>query len=92
MSSEGWIGGAVESARPVPGAGGIIPAVVSVLLFLLTAALYWPATAYNFVSLDDPNYVFDNRQVLRRADLGRACAGRSPRSTPRTGTRSPGCR
>lgn len=39
-------------------------AALAVSLFVATAALFWPATGNDFVSLDDPNYVFGNRQVL----------------------------
>jgi len=34
-----------------------------ILLVLVTIALYWPATRYDFVSLDDPEYVTENPHV-----------------------------
>jgi tetratricopeptide (TPR) repeat protein len=36
---------------------------VCAALFVAAALLYWPATAHDFVSLDDPTYVFDNPRV-----------------------------
>ena len=48
-------GGALEPARPTL-AGGL-------LLALVTIALYWPATRYDFVNYDDPLYVTDNPHV-----------------------------
>ncbi len=36
---------------------------VGLALVALVAALYWPVGEYDFVSLDDPGYVFDNPKV-----------------------------
>jgi tetratricopeptide (TPR) repeat protein len=38
------------------------------LLAAATMALYWPATAYNFVALDDDQYVYDNPWVTHGLD------------------------
>jgi tetratricopeptide (TPR) repeat protein len=38
-------------------------AAVCAALAAAVAALYWPAVGFNFVSLDDPVYVFDNPPV-----------------------------
>ncbi len=35
------------------------------LLVLVTIALYWPATGYDFVNFDDPGYVTGNARVQR---------------------------
>lgn len=35
-----------------------------VLLAALTLALFWPATRYDYINLDDPQYVFGNERVL----------------------------
>ncbi len=35
-----------------------------VLLAALTLALFWPAVGYDYINLDDPQYVFGNARVL----------------------------
>ena len=35
-----------------------------VLLAALTLALFWPAVGFDYVNLDDPQYVFDNPRVM----------------------------
>jgi Flp pilus assembly protein TadD len=48
-----------------------VPAwLLAVLLALMTIALYWPATQYDFVSLDDPDYVTSNVHVQNGLTLG----------------------
>jgi len=42
------------------------------LLAAATLALYWPATRYNFVALDDDQYVYDNPWVSRGLDWSTA--------------------
>ena len=37
--------------------------LIAALLVLVTIALYWPATRYDFSSLDDPEYVTENPHV-----------------------------
>ncbi len=37
--------------------------LMTALLVLVTIALYWPATRYDFVSLDDPEFVTENPHV-----------------------------
>jgi tetratricopeptide (TPR) repeat protein len=37
--------------------------LMAALLVLVTMALYWPATRYDFVRLDDPEYVTENPHV-----------------------------
>jgi len=37
--------------------------LMAAVLVLVTIALYWPATRYDFVSLDDPEYVTENPHV-----------------------------
>lgn len=39
--------------------------VAAVVLILTTVALYWPVTSYNFVTLDDNEYVYENPMVIR---------------------------
>ena len=41
------------------------------LLVLVTIAIYWPATRYDFVNFDDQVYVTANAHVQKRADLGK---------------------
>lgn len=41
---------------------------LSLLLAGATVALYWPATRYSFVALDDDQYVFDNPWVTHGLD------------------------
>ena len=50
---------------PVPGpARPRIPAwLLAILLVLVTIVLYWPATGYDFVNCDDPEYVTANPHV-----------------------------
>ena len=44
---------------------------MAVLLALVTMALYWPATRYDFVDYDDDMYVIANAHVNQRTDLGK---------------------
>jgi tetratricopeptide (TPR) repeat protein len=45
-------------------AGSCFPVwLIAALLVLVTIALYWPATRYDFSSLDDPEYVTENPHV-----------------------------
>ena len=37
--------------------------LTALLLVLVTIALYWPATQYDFVSVDDPNFVTENPHI-----------------------------
>jgi len=37
--------------------------LIAALLVLVTIALYWPATRYDFINLDDPEYVTENPHV-----------------------------
>lgn len=39
--------------------------IVGAGLFLITLALYWPATNYSFVNIDDQAYVYENPEVLK---------------------------
>lgn len=47
-------------------AGGILPAVVLVLLAL---AVFWPAAQYGFINFDDDAYVVDNSRVQQGLTL-----------------------
>jgi hypothetical protein len=58
-----------QKRRP-SGDGDVQPAhflqrqgVLSLLLFLVTAAVFWPATRNDFVNFDDPRYVLTNTRV-----------------------------
>lgn len=42
---------------------GSHPAIISLLLALITLALYWPVTGFEFVNYDDPDYVTQNPQI-----------------------------
>ena len=44
--------------------GLIICITPTVLLVLVTIALYWPATSHDFVNYDDPDNVSQNAHVL----------------------------
>jgi hypothetical protein len=51
--------------------------LLAVLLVLVRAALYWPATSNDFINLDDPDYVTANARVqggLTSRNLGWACS------------------
>src|ERR1035441_5537862 len=37
--------------------------LIAALLMLVTMALYWPATGYDFINFDDPEYVTANPHV-----------------------------
>ncbi|MCX7848046.1 MAG: hypothetical protein N2595_08470, partial [bacterium] len=37
--------------------------VAAVILILMTVVLYWPVTSYNFITLDDNEYVYENPMV-----------------------------
>jgi len=39
--------------------------IVGLLLFVVTLAIYWPATHFPFVSYDDQLYVYENPQVIK---------------------------
>jgi protein O-mannosyl-transferase len=40
------------------------PWLIATLLVLATIALYWPVTGYDFINVDDPDYVAANPHVL----------------------------
>jgi hypothetical protein len=42
-------------------------------LALVTLALYWPVTGYDFVNLDDPGYVTANPHVQGGLTWGSTC-------------------
>ncbi len=55
---------ALTKATAARGARARFPVwLLAVLLVLVTIALYWPATGYDFVNYDDPEYVTANPQV-----------------------------
>jgi protein O-mannosyl-transferase len=39
------------------------PSVIALLLAMVTLALYWPATGFEFVNYDDPRYVVQNTHI-----------------------------
>ncbi len=49
-----------------PGGAGLVfhPAFVCALLALVTLAVFWPVTGYEFIGCDDPRYVTENEHVL----------------------------
>ena len=59
-------------------------------LLAATVASYAPVFDAGFVNYDDMAYVAAQRARVRRPEAGRACAGRSPATRRRTGTRSRG--
>jgi hypothetical protein len=50
------------AARPAP---PWLPALVAAAIFLLALTVYWAATGFGFLNLDDQTYVYENRMVLR---------------------------
>lgn len=44
--------------------------IVSLALFSVTMVLYWPATTFSFVNIDDQFYVYDNPEVLKGFSWG----------------------
>jgi Flp pilus assembly protein TadD len=50
-------------AAGAPGRTLFPPWLVAALLALVTLALYWPATRYDFINYDDPDYVTANLRV-----------------------------
>ncbi len=42
-----------------------IPVLIAIGLLLITIALFWPATRYGFIDLDDYQYVLENDAVTR---------------------------
>src|SRR5664279_2169859 len=61
------------SAQPTPSLGRTVPLaaarwpasvwLMAGVLVLVTVALYWPATGYDFVNYDDPDFVTSNPHV-----------------------------
>jgi protein O-mannosyl-transferase len=51
------------TSAPVNPRSGFPPWLLAVLLGLVTAVLYWPATRHDFVNYDDPVYVTANAHV-----------------------------
>jgi tetratricopeptide (TPR) repeat protein len=54
---------AAEVSTPVPVHPQVPPWLLAVLLALLTAILYWPATKCDFINYDDNDYVTSNVHV-----------------------------
>jgi tetratricopeptide (TPR) repeat protein len=58
-----------SNPAPASASGPVMPAsrfpvwLLAALLVLVTIALYWPATRYDFINYDDPEYVIANPQV-----------------------------
>ncbi|NCA83079.1 MAG: tetratricopeptide repeat protein, partial [Opitutae bacterium] len=49
---------------PFPASQVKLTAGLMVLLAALTLGLFWPAVGYDYINLDDPQYVFGNPRVL----------------------------
>ena len=49
---------------------GLFVMIVSMVLFGVTALVYWPACANGFVQWDDQAYVYEQPQVLKGLSLG----------------------
>jgi tetratricopeptide (TPR) repeat protein len=52
-----------RAANPVAARPRVPVWLLAVMLVLVTMALYWPATRYDFINLDDPDYVTSNPHV-----------------------------
>lgn len=78
-TSESGGSAAVRLVWRVAAVSRLQPVAVSVVLFLLVAAVFWPATGYQFVNFDDPQYVTENTHV--QAGLTRSSLQWALRST-----------
>ena len=63
---------AARAATPVMARSRFPLWLIAVLLVLATIALYWPVTGYDFVDLDDNQYVLENPHVTSGLNLENA--------------------
>jgi tetratricopeptide (TPR) repeat protein len=55
--------GQAATDGPVPGQPRFLAWLLAALLGIVTLVLYWPATHYDYINFDDPDYVTSNRHV-----------------------------